>query len=124
VFGPRGANIEELFNVVVEELSERMDAVVELEDDENTQMEAWFHGDAIGGGTVIVSVSVVPKKGIIDMFATSTEAGVVPGTMVMLRGVVNAAAGVALPEVLDPELRTTVPRMGVLLFQSWGFFDE
>lgn len=124
LFGPRGANIEGLFNAVVEELSERMDAVVELEDDENTQMEAWFHGDAVGGGTVIVSVSVVPRKGIIDLFASSTEAGVVPGTMVMLRGVVNTAAGVALPEVLDPELRTTIPRMGVLLFQSWGFFDE
>jgi hypothetical protein len=58
------------------------------------------------------------------MFATSTEAGVVPSTMVLLRQVVNEAAGQDLPEVLDPELRTTVPRMGVLLFQSWGFFDE
>ena len=66
----------------------------------------------------------MPRKGMIDLFATATEAGVVPGTMVMLRQVANRAAGSPLPEVLDPELRTTVPRTGVLLFQSWGFFDE
>jgi hypothetical protein len=124
VYGPRGANIEAIFNAVIENLSNRMDAVVELEDDEGSQMEAWFHGDVVGGGTVIVSVTVVPKKGIIDMFATSTEAGVVPSTMVLMRQAVNDAAGQPLPEVLDPELRTTVPRMGVLLFQSWGFFDD
>jgi hypothetical protein len=124
LYGPRDGNIEALFNAITEDLSARMDAVVELEDDDDTQMEAWFHGDAIGGGTVIVSVTVVPKKGLIDLFATSTEAGVVPGTMVMLRQAVDSAAGQPLPEVLDPELRTTVPRMGVLLFQSWGFFDE
>jgi hypothetical protein len=124
LYGPRGSSIEELFNKLIEDLKERMDPVVELEDDEGTQVEAWFHGDAIGGGTVIVSVTVIPKKGIIDLFATATEAGVVPGTMVSLRRAVNDAAGKPLPEVLDPELRTTVPRMGVLLFQSWGFFDE
>jgi hypothetical protein len=124
VYGPRGSNIEALFNSVIADLSERMDSVVELEDDDGTQLEAWFHGDVIGGGTVIISITAVPKKGLIDMFATSTEAGVVPSTMVLLRQVVNEAAGQDLPEVLDPELRTTVPRMGVLLFQSWGFFDE
>jgi len=124
LYAPHGSNVEALFNAVTEDLSERMDPVVELEDDDNTQMEAWFHGDVIGGGTVIVSITAVPKKGIIDMFATSTEAGVVPGTMVLLRQAVNRAAGQSLSEVLDPELRTTVPRMGVLLFQSWGFFDE
>ena len=124
LYGPRGSNIEALFNAIIEDLSERMDAVVELEDDDGTQMEAWFHGDVIGGGTVIVSITAVPKKGLIDLFATSTEAGVVPGTMVMLRQAANRAAMQPLPEVLDPELRTTVPRQGVLLFQSWGFFDE
>ena len=124
LYGPRGSNIEALFNAVIEDLSERLDAVVELEDDDGTQMEAWFHGDVIGGGTVIISVTALPKKNLIDLFATSTEAGVVPSTMVMLRQAANQAARQPLPEVLDPELRTTVPRMGVLLFQSWGFFDE
>ncbi|UCC92347.1 MAG: hypothetical protein JSW25_06645 [Thermoplasmata archaeon] len=124
VYAPRGSSVESLLNAMIEDLSGRMDPVVELEDDDGSQQEAWFHGDVIGGGTVIVSITAVPKKGIIDMFATSTEAGVVPSTMVTLRQVANAAAGQALPEVLDPELRTTVPRMGVLLFQSWGFFDE
>jgi hypothetical protein len=124
LYAPRGKDIEELFNGLTELLAERLDPVVELEDDDNTQLEAWYHGDAIGGGTVIVAVTVVPKKGIIDLFATSTEAGVVPSTMVLLRQTINKAAGQLCTEVLDPELRTTVPRMGVLLFQSWGFFDE
>jgi hypothetical protein len=124
LYAPRGSSIEDLFNAIIEDLKERMDPVVELEDDEGTQLEAWFHGDAVGGGTVIISVTVVPRKGIIDLFATSTEAGVVPSTMVSLRSAVNRVAGDPLPEVLDPELRTTIPRLGVLLFQSWGFFDE
>lgn len=124
LYTPRGKNAEAVFNDLTESLAERLDPVVELEDDDNTQMEAWYHGDAIGGGTVIVSVTAVPKKGLIDLFATSTEAEVVPSTMVLLRQMVNKAAGQTCPEVLDPELRTTVPRMGVLLIQSWGFFDE
>ena len=124
LYALKGASIDKLFNAMIEDLSEKMDPVVELEDDEDTQLEAWFHADLLGGGTVIASVTAVPRKGLIDLFATSTEAGVVPGTMVLLRHVANRAAGQMLPEVLDPELRTTVPRMGVLLFQSWGFFDE
>ena len=124
LYGPRGTDIEGLFNTAIENLSELMDPVVELEDDDNTQMEAWFHASLVGGGTVIASVTAVPKKGLFDLFATSTEAGVVPGAMVLLRQAMNRAAGQPLPEVLDPELRTTVPRQGVLLFQSWGFFDE
>jgi len=121
---PWGRKVDAIFNKAVEMMGERMDPVVELEDDDDTQMEAWYHAQVPGGGTVIVSMTAVPKKGIIDLFATSTVAGVVPGTMVVMRQVVNKAAGQDLPEVLDPELRTTVPRMGVLLFQSWGFFDE
>lgn len=124
LYGPLGTDIEGLFNKAIENLSEVMDPVVELEDDDNTQMEAWFHTSLIGGGTVVTSVTSVPKKGLFDLFATSTEAGVVPGAMVLLRQAMNRAAGQPLPEVLDPELRTTVPRQGVLLFQSWGFFDE
>jgi hypothetical protein len=124
LFCPRGMNIEGLFNTIIEDLSENTDPVVELEDDNNTQLEAWFYGDIIGGGTVVISVTAVPKKGLIDLFATSTEAGVVPGIMVLLRQIAQRAARQPLSEVLDPELRTTVPRMGVLLVQSWGFFDE
>jgi len=119
-----GTKVESIFNKAVEMMAEHMDPVVELEDDDDTQMEAWFHAYVPGGGTVIVSLTAVPRKGIIDLFATSTLADVVPGTMVVMRQVLNRAAGQDLPEVLDPELRTTVPRMGVLLFQSWGFFDD
>jgi hypothetical protein len=124
LFVPQGESTEKLFNDTTTILTESLDPVVELEDDDLTQLEAWFHAELLGGGTVVASVTAIPKKGIIDLFATSTEAGVVPGTMVLLRQTVNRAARQPLPEVLDPELRTTVPRMGVLLFQSWGFFED
>jgi len=121
---PPGMNPEVLFNAAIQILKEDFDAVVELEDDDMTQLEAWFHADLVGSGSVVVSVTMVPKAGIVDLFASSTVAGVVPGIMVLLRKSMDRTAKQHLPEVLDPEIRATVPKMGILLFQSWGFFDD
>ena len=90
----------------------------------NTQLEAWFHADVVGEGNVVAAVTMVPKAGIVDLFASSTVAGVVPGVMVLLRKSMDRTARQHLSEVLDPEVRATVPKMGILLYQSWGFFDE
>ena len=121
---PPNMEAEHMFNSAIKILSEDFETVVELEDDDSSQLEAWFYADIVGEGNVVTSVTVVPKKGIIDLFSSSTAAGVVPGVMVMLRNSIDRTARQHLPEVLDPEVRSTVPRMGVLLFQSWGFIDE
>ncbi len=115
---------EGLFNAAIQILKEDFDAVVELEDDDMTQLEAWFHAGVVGGGSVVAAVTMVPRAGIVDIFASSTVAGVVPGVMVLLRRSMDRTAKQHLREVLDPEVRATVPKMGVLLFQSWGFFEE
>ncbi len=121
---PPGMAPEGLFNAAIQILKEDFDAVVELEDDDMTQLEAWFHADVVGGGSVVAAVTVVPKAGVVDLFASSTVAGVVPGVMVLLRKSMDRTARQHLPEVLDPEVRATVRKMGVLLYQSWGFFEE
>ncbi len=115
---------EHMFNSAIKILSEDFETVVELEDDDSSQLEAWFYADIVGGGNVVTSVTVVPKKGIIDLFSSSTDAGVVPGVMVLLRNSMDRTAGQHLPDVLDPEIRSTVRKMGILLFQSWGFFED
>ena len=123
-FIPRSMDPVKLFNDSIEKLAEDFSPVVELEDDDGTQLEAWFHAEVVGGGTVVASLTAVPNKGIVDIFAASTIAGIVPGTMVQLRNALDRAARQILPGVIDPELRSTVPRMGVLLFESWGTIDE
>ncbi len=121
---PPGMKSEGLFNAAIQILKEDFDAVVELEDDDMTQLEAWFHAGVVGEGSVVAAVTMVPKAGIVDLFASSTVAGVVPGVMVLLRKSMDRTARQHLSEVLDPEVRATVPKMGVLLFQSWGFFED
>jgi hypothetical protein len=121
---PRGMDPEALLNASIQILKEDFDAVVELEDDDMTQLEAWFHADVVGEGSVVTAVTVVPKAGIVDLFASSTVAGVVPGVMVLLRKSMDRTAKQHLTEVLDPEIRATVPKMGILLYQSWGFFED
>jgi hypothetical protein len=121
---PRGMDPEALFNAAINILKEDFDAVVELEDDDMSQMEAWFHADLVGEGSVVTAITVVPKAGVVDLFASSTVAGVVPGVMVLLRKSIDRTARQHLTEVLDPEVRATVLKMGILLYQSWGFFEE
>ncbi len=124
LFIPPGMDPEKLFNDTIQVLKDHWKPVVELEDDDMTQLEAWFHSELVGGGTIVASLTVVPPKGIVEVFAASTLAGVIPGCMVQLRKGVDRAARRTLTEVLDPELRSTVPRMGVLLFESWGDYEE
>jgi hypothetical protein len=121
---PPSISPELLFNKAIESLKEDMDPVVELEDDDKTQLEAWFHAQLVGGDVVVASITVVPPKGIVDIFAASTVAGVVPGCMVHLRKALERALHQRINEVLDEDLMSTVPKMGVLLVESWGAFFE
>lgn len=124
LFLPKDVDPEKLFNDAQGALREHFDPVVELEDDEMTQLEAWFHAGIAGEGTVIASLTVVPRKGVVDLFAASTVANVIPGTMTLMKKSLDRLVRRHMAEVIDPDLRATVPRMGVLLFQSWGFFEE
>jgi hypothetical protein len=114
-----------LFNRSIELLEDYMLPVVELEDNEGDQLEAWFHGGVGESGTVVSSITVLRKERIVDLYAASTMAGVVPGILLHMRNELSKACRGRLVEALDPEQRVAVPRTGVLLYESWGtFFEE
>jgi hypothetical protein len=121
---PTGANPETLFDSCTDILERDLSSAVMLEDPDTNRIEAWFHGELRGGGSLVACLSISPKNGIIDIYTASTSAGVVPGAMLFLRKSVDRAAKKPLLDVMDRDLRTTISREGTLLIEGWGDIEE
>jgi len=120
LFLPVGQDGGKVLADCVDALRQELRPVVQLEDIASGRSETWFHGELAGGATVAACLSVLPREGVVDLFAASTASGAVHGSMLLLRRSAERATGQHLVDALDPDLRSAAVRTGFLLEGSWG----
>jgi len=120
LFLPVGQDAHRVLAGCVDALRQELRPVVQLDDPASGRSEAWFHGELAGGATVAACLSVLPREGVVDLFAASTASGAVNGSMLLLRRIAERGTGQHLVDALDPDLRSAAVRTGFLLDGSWG----